>query len=58
MYSFVGSILLGSSVGGFLGVIIGDGTVWEECIPIGMVPESEAVASLGDYNYVRGRVEQ
>ena len=43
--------------GGFLGASIGGGTEWEDIIPFGMEPEGAHVASLGNYNGLRGRIQ-
>ena len=39
MYNCVGSTILGSYVVFFIGVSIGDGTLWEGLITVGLVPE-------------------
>ena len=48
VYSCVGSMVLGSPMGVLNGLSIGDGTGWEELIPVGMAPGEKTVASLGD----------
>ena len=57
VYDCVVSMVLGLSIGIFLGVGIGDGTGWEEGIPVSLVPEEINVASMGDLNDVRSKVE-
>ena len=47
LYNCVGSMILGFSVEVFLGVSIGVEKGWEECMPVGMVPEGETVDSMG-----------
>ena len=48
MYNCLGSMVLRSSIGVFIGVIFGAGTGWEERITVGMVPGGEHVASMGN----------
>ena len=57
MYNCIGRMVLGSSVVVFLGVSIGDETLWEGLITVDLIPDGESVASLGDSNDVRSRVE-
>ena len=56
MYNFVGSTVLGSSVGFFLGVSPKGSTGWEDRTRVGMSPGGAPVASLGNYNDVVVRV--
>ena len=56
MYNCVGSTIIGSPVGIFLGVSIGEGTGWEERMSFGLVPEGATVDSLSDYDDVRIRL--
>ena len=56
MYNCIGRMVLGSSVVVFLGVIIGDETLWEGLITVDMISDGETVSSLGDSNDVRSRV--
>ena len=57
MYNFLGSTILGFSVGVLLGVSIGGGIGLQEWMPVGLAPEGVTGVSLGGYNDVRGRVE-
>ena len=57
MYNYIGRMVLGSSVVVFLGVSIGDETLWEGLITVDMIPDGETVAYLGDSNDDRSRVE-
>ena len=55
MYNYVGSTVLGYSVGGFLRISIlvaHDGKI----IYVGMSPEGAPIGYLVNYNDVRGRV--
>ena len=56
VYNFVGSTVLGLSVGVLLGVNIGDGTGWEDIIFVSMDPGGEPADSIGNLNDTRGRV--
>ena len=57
MYNFLGSTILGSSIGFFLLVSIGDDTGWEAWMPVGILPEEKTVASLSDSNDGIGKLE-
>ena len=50
MYNCVGSTILRSSMGIYLGVSIGDGTGWEGRMYLGLVPEGATVDSMSDSN--------
>ena len=56
MYNYVGSKLLGSSMGVLLIVSTGGGKVWEDSTPVDLVLGGSLMVYLGNYNYVRGRV--
>ena len=49
-------MVLGSYVGFFLGVSIGEDTGWEQRITVYMAPGGSPVAYLGNSNGMRGRV--
>ena len=56
VYNYVGSKLLGSSMGVLLIVSTGGGKVWEDSTPVDLVLGGSPMVYLGNYNYVRGRV--
>ena len=56
MYNLVGSTVLGYYMGFLLVVSTGGGTGWGERNPAGLSPGREPVASMDDYNDVRGGV--
>ena len=56
MCNCVGSTVIGSSVGFFLGVSLGGVKGWEQFICVGLEPGGLSVASMGNYNDVIGRV--
>ena len=57
MYNCIGRMVLGSSVVVFLGVSIGDETLWEGLVTVDMIPDGPTVDSVDDSNDVRSRVE-
>ena len=55
MYTCACGNVLGSSVGDFLGFILGVNIGWEENNPVVLAPGGSPVTSWGNYDGVRGR---